>query len=202
MNQFDVPLCLDIIGTLTQAHVRHERSITAFKESPPLRWLFRRRRANKGAASRRPRPEHAEAKIPPLRAELLQWLREQHAGGRRLVLVADGNPQLAQQIAAHLGLFDEVARTEGAGTAAERKRRALVERFGEHGFDYGGSNASDMIVWEASQPGRSRRSQDPGAAGFPGDQADTTHLAQGNPASPVGQECIGVPAAVAGTPYR
>jgi 4-hydroxybenzoate polyprenyltransferase len=151
MNQFDVPLCLDIIGTLTQAHVRHERSITAFKESPPLRWLFRRRRANKGAASRRPRPEHAEAKIPPLRAELLQWLREQHAGGRRLVLVADGNPQLAQQIAAHLGLFDEVARTEGAGTAAERKRRALVERFGEHGFDYGGSNASDMIVWEASR---------------------------------------------------
>ena len=151
MNQDGVPLCLDIIGTLTPADVRHERSISAFKESPPLSWLFRRWRANKRSVSRRPGPEHAEARILPFRAELLQWLREQHAGGRRLVLVADGDPQLAEQIADHLGLFDEVARTDGAGSAAERKRRALVERFGEHGFDYAGSDPSDMIVWEASR---------------------------------------------------
>lgn len=151
MNQDGVPLCLDIIGTLTPADVRHERSISAFKESPPLGWLFRRWRANKRSASCRPGPEHAEARILPFRAELLQWLREQHVGGRRLVLVADGDPQLAEQIAVHLGLFDEIARTYGAGSAAERKRRTLVERFGEHGFDYAGSDPSDMIVWEASR---------------------------------------------------
>jgi 4-hydroxybenzoate polyprenyltransferase len=152
MNQDGVPLCLDIGGTLTAANLRQERSISAFKESPPLLgWLFRRWRIGKRSAS----PGHATgstgAGILPFRAELLQWLREQHAAGRRLVLVADGDPQLAEQIAVHLGLFDEIARAEGAGSPAERKRRVLVERFGEHGFDYAGSDASDMIVWEASR---------------------------------------------------
>ena len=152
MSQDGVPLCLDIVGTLTPANIRHERFISAFKESPPLLgWLIRRWRENKRAASRRPAPERTDAKILPLRAELLQWLREQHEGGRRLVLVADGDPQLAEQVVAHLGLFDEVARTDGAGSAAERKRRALVERFGTQGFDYAGSDPSDLIVWEASR---------------------------------------------------
>ena len=152
MSQDGVPLCLDIVGTLTPANIRHERFISAFKESPPLLgWLIRRWRENKRSASRRPAPERTDAKILPLRAELLQWLREQHEGGRRLVLVADGDPQLAEQVVAHLGLFDEVARTDGAGSAAERKRRALVERFGAQGFDYAGSDPSDLIVWEASR---------------------------------------------------
>jgi 4-hydroxybenzoate polyprenyltransferase len=68
-----------------------------------------------------------------------------------VVLLADGDPQLAEQVAAHLELFDEVARTDGGGSAAERKRRALVERFGERGFDYAGSDAADMTVWETSR---------------------------------------------------
>ena len=148
MTQDGVPLCLEVSGTLTAANIQHERSISAFKESPPLLgWLFGRRRA----AARAPGPERAAAGILPFRTDLLQWLREEHARGRRLVLVADGNPQLAEQIALHLGLFDEVAVTEGGGSAAERKRRALVGRFGEHGFDYAGSDASDMIVWQASR---------------------------------------------------
>ena len=50
----------------------------------------------------------------PFRDELLGWLPEERAAGRRLVLVADGDPKLDQQIADHLGLFDEVARADGA----------------------------------------------------------------------------------------
>jgi 4-hydroxybenzoate polyprenyltransferase len=150
-----VPLCLDIIGTLTAADVRDERRISALRDSPPLLgWLLRRWRAGRRSASRGPGPQGAAARILPFRAELLQWLREQHAAGRRLVLVDDNDDddeQIAEQIALHLGLFAEVVRTEGAGSAAERKRRALVDRFGEHGFDYAGSDPSDMIVWEASR---------------------------------------------------
>jgi 4-hydroxybenzoate polyprenyltransferase len=127
MSEQAIPLCLDLIGTLTPANPRHERALGTIK-----RTAF-------------------EAGSLPFRAELLQWLRDERAGGRRVVLVADGDPQLAEQIAAHLGLFDEVARTEGVGTPAERKRRALVERYGKGGFDYAGSDAADMTVWEASR---------------------------------------------------
>jgi 4-hydroxybenzoate polyprenyltransferase len=127
VNDTSIPLCLEVIGTLTPANPGHERALGVLK-----RVAF-------------------DVATLPFRADLLQWLREERARGRRVVLVADGDPQLAEQIAAHLELFDEVARTEGAGSAAERKRRALVERFGERGFDYAGSDAADMAVWETSR---------------------------------------------------
>jgi 4-hydroxybenzoate polyprenyltransferase len=127
VNDISIPVCLDLIGTLTPANPRHERALGALK-----RVAF-------------------DVAMLPFRADLLQWLREERARGRRVVLLADGDPQLAEQVAAHLELFDEVARTDGGGSAAERKRRALVERFGERGFDYAGSDAADMTVWETSR---------------------------------------------------
>jgi len=127
VNDINIPVCLDLIGTLTPANPRHERALGALK-----RVAF-------------------DVAMLPFRADLLQWLREERARGRRVVLLADGDPQLAEQVAAHLELFDEVARTDGGGSAAERKRRALVERFGERGFDYAGSDAADMTVWETSR---------------------------------------------------
>jgi 4-hydroxybenzoate polyprenyltransferase len=149
MNADAVPLCVDLAGTLTPADLRQERWLRAFKQSPPLLgWLWRLwQKGRPGAGA----PPHDEGGHLPLNGELVRWLREQHAHGRRLVLVADGELQLAEQVATHLGLFEQVADTAGDGPAAERKRRALVERFGARGFDYAGSDPADLLVWEASR---------------------------------------------------
>jgi len=127
MNAQSVPLCLGLIGTLTPSNLRHERALGVIKRTP------------------------VDAETLPFRDELLQWLHQERATGRRMVLVADGDPLFAGQIASHLGLFDEITRTDGEGSAAERTRRALVERFGERGFDYAGSDAGDLPVWEVSR---------------------------------------------------
>jgi 4-hydroxybenzoate polyprenyltransferase len=88
----------------------------------------------------------------PFRHELLQWLRAQRSAGRRLVLIVDEDRAGAENIASHLNLFDEIASTEHyQGTASERRRSALVARFGEGGFDYVGSEAADSIVWDAAR---------------------------------------------------
>lgn len=127
MNASSVPLCVGINGTLTPANPRHERVLGALK-----RMAF-------------------DAGALPFRDELVQWLGEERASGRRVVLVADGDPKVAEQVAAHLGLFDEVANADGDGSTADRTRRALVERFGERGFDYAGSDAADLPVWAAAR---------------------------------------------------
>jgi 4-hydroxybenzoate polyprenyltransferase len=127
MNAQSVPLCVGVDGTLTPANARHERALGALK-----RVAF-------------------DAGALPFRDELVRWLGEERAAGRRVVLVADGDPGLDEQVATHLGLFDEVARADGSGSAADRKRRALVERFGERGFDYAGSDAADLPVWAAAR---------------------------------------------------
>jgi 4-hydroxybenzoate polyprenyltransferase len=126
MNAAQVPLCLDLIGTLTPVNPQHERMLSALK-----RTTF-------------------DVNSLPFRPELLQWLREQRASGRRLTLLTDGDAEVVDHIGEKLGLFDETLSIEGAGPAPQRKRRALVERYGERRFDYVGSDAADLPVWEAA----------------------------------------------------
>jgi 4-hydroxybenzoate polyprenyltransferase len=154
MNDSSIPLCLSLDGTLTSVRTADERLLIAAKHSAAafigsLAGFSRR-------AGSPPRLGHIDAQVDidtlPFRHDLLQWLRAQHSAGRRLVLIADDDRAGAERIASHLNLFDEIASTEHyRGTAPERRRSALVARFGEHGFDYAGSEAGDKIVWDAAR---------------------------------------------------
>ena len=55
-------------------------------------------------------------------------------------------------IANHVGLFDEVLGSDGkTNLRAENKLKALVAKFGEHGFDYAGNSAADFSVWRGAR---------------------------------------------------
>jgi 4-hydroxybenzoate polyprenyltransferase len=87
----------------------------------------------------------------PYNMELLTWLGEQKAQGRRMVLATASPRLLADQIAEHLGLFDEVLATDaGVNLRSGAKRDALVSRFGERGFDYIGNDWADVQVWRSA----------------------------------------------------
>lgn len=80
--------------------------------------------------------------------EFMTWLREQHANGRTLILCTASTRAVADKIADHLGLFEDVMATDlGANLAGGNKAAALVERFGEKGFGYAGNSKSDLAVW-------------------------------------------------------
>lgn len=87
----------------------------------------------------------------PYHEGLLAWLRVQRAAGRRLVLATASDGHLAQQVAEHLQLFDEVLASDGqTNLKAQAKRDALVARFGEQGFDYVGNDRADVSVWASA----------------------------------------------------
>jgi 4-hydroxybenzoate polyprenyltransferase len=89
----------------------------------------------------------------PYNAELLAYLGEQQASGRRLVLVtAAANAQIAQAVAERLGLFDEVIASGGA-RHREGKAEELSARFGSEGFAYAGRHRRDLPVWRAARSG-------------------------------------------------
>jgi 4-hydroxybenzoate polyprenyltransferase len=88
----------------------------------------------------------------PYHEELVEWLRSERACGRRLVLATASDEKLAQAVAAHLPLFDEVLASDGAvNRSAHRKAALLVEKFGERGFDYAGNSRDDLPVWERAR---------------------------------------------------
>jgi 4-hydroxybenzoate polyprenyltransferase len=79
---------------------------------------------------------------------VLAWVRKQRKLGRYIVLATASNQLLAEKVASHLGCFDEViASNDVTNLSSEAKRAALVDKFGQNGFDYVGNSYSDLAVW-------------------------------------------------------
>jgi 4-hydroxybenzoate polyprenyltransferase len=87
----------------------------------------------------------------PYHAEFLPWLRKQKSSGRKLVLATASDLKLAQLVADHVSLFDEVLASDGkTNLRSGNKLKLLTEKFGERGFDYAGNSSADFAVWRGS----------------------------------------------------
>lgn len=84
----------------------------------------------------------------PYNDAVLDWLRGEYADGREIWLVSASHQKFVDAIASHLGLFRGAIGSDAArNLKGERKRAALVERFGTRGFDYAGDSPADLAVW-------------------------------------------------------
>lgn len=149
----NIPLVVDLDGTLIHTDMLHESALSAFREAPssalamPI-WLL------KGKAYLKQKLSHCAPLNPetlPYNLPLIDWLKEQRAQGRKLVLSTATDATIAQAIAHHVGLFDEVLASDGStNLAGDNKANVLVARFGEKGFDYAGNATPDLAVWKVA----------------------------------------------------
>lgn len=151
----EVPLVVDLDGTLVRTDLLHESAVSALRRSPravpgALALLVRGDRA---ALKRRlAEAGPVEAATLPYREALVAVLREERARGRRIVLATASDELLAARVATRLGLFDEVLASDGArNLGGEEKRAALVARFGEKGYDYVGDRRADLPVFRSAR---------------------------------------------------
>lgn len=147
-------LYVDLDGTVIATDLLHESFLAALKRSPWVAlqcvgWLAQgRARLKEELASR----GHVDVASLPYREPVLQFLREERARGRRIVLATASWSSLAQAVAGHLGLFDEVLATTANGNLkGKAKAQQLVERSGAAGFDYVGDSRADIEVWRQSR---------------------------------------------------
>ncbi|MDG4554653.1 MAG: UbiA family prenyltransferase [Candidatus Competibacter sp.] len=145
------PLCIDLDGTLLNSDLLLEAALIQIKQAPRSmpcwpRWLAGGKANFKAEIAAR---VDLDIDTLPYNPDLLAWLREQRQRGRKLVLVTASHRKFAEQVAHHLGLFEEVLATDGdRNLAGSRKAEALVARYGEQGFDYAGNAAVDLAVWK------------------------------------------------------
>jgi 4-hydroxybenzoate polyprenyltransferase/phosphoserine phosphatase len=87
----------------------------------------------------------------PMNEAVIDLLKEARASGRKTALVSASDQRQVDAVAAHLGLFDDAFGTgpESAGhnLSGAAKADFLVQRYGEHGFDYVGDAKVDVPVW-------------------------------------------------------
>jgi 4-hydroxybenzoate polyprenyltransferase len=145
----DVPLCVDLDESLVRTDTLAESALALIRSSPVngLRLLYW---AWGGRARLKVRVAEActlDASLLPYNDEVLAFLRAERRAGRRLILTTGAAHSVAEGVARHLGLFDEVvATTVDRNLTGRVKGEVLRERYGE-GFDYLGNAAADVPVW-------------------------------------------------------
>jgi 4-hydroxybenzoate polyprenyltransferase len=150
-NISGAPICVDLDGTLVRTDTLVEGLLAlglGRRFLQALLLLFGRRAAFKAFVA-----QHAEIDpaLLPYNEELLLWLCEQKAIGRRLVLATAADVHVARAVADHLGLFDDVIASDGVeNNKGATKADTLALRYGHGNFTYVGNSRADLSVWRAS----------------------------------------------------
>lgn len=154
MNADREILAVDLDGTLIASDMLHESFwATLGRDRGQVLAAVRAFLAGGRAALKARLAEAADVDVEslPYRDEVLAEIRARKARGAHVVLATASDARVAEAVAGHLGLFDEVLASDGKTNLKGRtKAAALAERFGARGFAYMGDSAADLPVWEAA----------------------------------------------------
>jgi 4-hydroxybenzoate polyprenyltransferase/phosphoglycolate phosphatase-like HAD superfamily hydrolase len=88
----------------------------------------------------------------PYHEPLIEYLKQERAAGHRLILATGADLSIANAVAEHLGIFDDVIASDGArNMTGDEKLRAIREKLGDMPFTYAGNSRADLKVWRRSQ---------------------------------------------------
>lgn len=147
-------LYVDLDGSLIATDLLHESLLKLLRVSPLslLRlpgWLLRGKAALKREVAQR---VEIDVTTLPYRPEVIRFVREARANGKRVVLATASDVRLASQVAEHLGLFDGVIASDGqSNLSGTRKLAAMRLDAGVGAFSYLGDNTVDLPIWRAAQ---------------------------------------------------
>lgn len=144
------PIVVDLDGTLIYSDMLHESAISLLRYRPleffkiPF-LLFKGKAFLKSYIGLR---VDLNPQTLPYNIKLINWLMQQRAKGRLLILCTASDKTIADPIASHLSIFDEVIASDGIlNLAGKNKASTLVKRFGPQGYDYVGNSLQDLPVW-------------------------------------------------------
>ncbi len=149
-----LPLVLDLDGTLIRTDTLHEMMIRLLTTKPWLLvfvpiWFIKGRAFAKARFT-----DHIDLSphLLPYNGELLTFAKNEAQKGRSLILATGTDQRMARKIADYLGIFQDVIGSDGhINMTGPRKQKALLQRFGVHGFDYAGDSHNDIYIWQVSR---------------------------------------------------
>jgi len=159
-------LVADLDGTLLRSDMLHEGAWAAVSADARAIWGSLRALSKGRPALKSYYAETADLDVStlPYDDRIIERLQAWRDSGGRTALVTATDQRLAEQIASHLGLFDEVhGTTPSRNLKGDAKAALLQEHFGQPGYIYMGDSAADVPVWaratSAVSVGASRSTQ-------------------------------------------
>jgi 4-hydroxybenzoate polyprenyltransferase len=150
----DVPIILDLDGTLVRGNLLTETALALVRKNPVglfllLVWLFRFGRA--GLKQKLAQAATVDVAFLPLNEELLAWASGESARGRKIYIASAADRDIAQKVALRVPFIEGVLASDGLiNLKGPAKAAALTARFPQ-GFDYAGDARADLPVWRAAR---------------------------------------------------
>jgi len=145
-----ISLYVDLDGTLTLTDTLHEQIVGLMRSRPWILllapyWLMCGGKARlKHEVARR---VTLEVQNLPYDRATLEQIFEYQAQGRKIVLATAANTEIAEAVAAHIGVFDEViSSTPEVNLSGRSKLNKIRESDSE--FAYIGNGRADIPIWE------------------------------------------------------
>ncbi|MFZ2468332.1 MAG: UbiA family prenyltransferase [Parvibaculum sedimenti] len=145
-------LCVDLDGTFSRTDTLTEAVLLLLKQRPwalfllPL-WLLRGKAHCKAEIARRISFDPAALAY---NEDLVGWLRDEYASGRKIVLASGADRRIVEAIAAHHGFFDAVIASDGVVNMTGKAKAAILkDRFGN--YAYVGNAPVDIPVWAGAE---------------------------------------------------
>jgi 4-hydroxybenzoate polyprenyltransferase len=154
MERINVPLVVDLDGTLLKVDSLHEAFVLLVSQSPRsilhvLLALRQGRAAFKAAISDHVLPDTATI---PVEETVRASVERARSDGRQVYLATAADRRLAEAVAASMGLFSGVFASEnGVNLKGQVKADRLIAEFGPRGFDYIGNAEADLPTWRAAR---------------------------------------------------
>ncbi len=148
------PLFVDLDDTLIRSSLLWESFAAALRVDPvgcfvALLAIHRGRAAFKQALAR---VGPVDPGSLPYRRQFIAWLRRQRRLGRRLILATAADGRMAEGVARHLGLFDDVLASDGCqNNKGTTKLAAIRTAAGDGPFDYCGSSLADLPIFVSAR---------------------------------------------------
>lgn len=146
-------LVVDLDGTLVLTDTLVESCIRLCKINPlylfilPI-WLLKGRSIFKANVAKK---VSLSVQSLPYRSELLDYIHQEKHKGRKIVLATAANESIANQVAAHLNIFDLVfASTRSINLKGDKKLEVVRNSIGDD-FVYAGDSKSDVPIWLAAK---------------------------------------------------
>jgi len=152
VNKHQLPLVIDLDGTLTPTDTLVESVLCLLKRSPTslfvlLVWLLRGRVAFKEFVAAN---SGFSVENLPINRSLLDYLHKEKAIGRKLVLATASHKSVAHKVSNHLAIFDDVIATEGASNLKGVNKLEAIQRTVGNNFTYAGDSAVDIPIWRSA----------------------------------------------------
>ncbi len=149
-----VVLVADLDGTLLKSDMLYETFWSATSSDPRAVWgcLGALRQGKPALKSYLAARATLHPAVLPFDQRVVARIEAWRAAGGRTALVTATEQGIADAIAAHLDIFDEVhGTTPDRNLKSEVKAQFLAERFGAQGYVYMGDSSADLPVWAGAK---------------------------------------------------